>query len=156
MIRARGIAVLVAFGGAVVLVALAVLLADPGIQTVDAEELARRRADAVRFFTLDFLLVVVYAVAGPVVLWRFGRALGAASGRVPSWLAVAVVALVAGGAFDFVENVLLLSASSSGSESVVRLAHVLAVPKYAFGVAGLILSLRAVGLAVAALRGGAR
>ena len=156
MIRRRGIAVLAVFGLAVVVLALTVVLADPGVQMADAAELVRRRADAVAFFTLDLLLVVVYAVAAPIVLWRFGLVLGAGSGRVPGWLAVAAVALAIGGAFDLVENVLLLGASSNGSDSAVRLARPLAVPKYALAAVGLILSLRAVGLAVAALRGGAR
>lgn len=151
------IALLTVFGVALVIVALFPILADPGIQTVDAQELAARRSDAVAFFTLDYLFIVVYTVAAPIALWRFGKTLanpGGGSGRAPSWLAIAVVALVAGGMLDAIENAMLLAASSSADASLVRLAHLLAIPKWIFGIGGFLLSLRAIAAAVKVLRAG--
>lgn len=147
--RTRAITLLVVFGAALVLSGLLLFLTDPGIQVAPVEELVARRTDAVAYFTLDYVFVVVYAVAGPIALWRFGTTLG----RVPSSVLVAALALVAGGIVDAVENTLLLTASSSGSASSVELAHALALPKYALGGLGFLLSLRAVGLAIRALRG---
>jgi hypothetical protein len=87
------------------------LTVDPGIQGVDARELVARAGDARAFFTVDVVYVVLYAVAGPIALWTYGRTLaGDSHGHVPAWLAIGAVGLVAGGAFDLAENVLLLAA----------------------------------------------
>jgi hypothetical protein len=157
-LRASAIALLAVFATALVLGVLLFVLVDPGIQLVGAEELASRRSDAVAYFTLDLAFVVVYAMAGPIALWRLGRALAPANGegRIPSWLAIAAVALVVGGLMDAVENVLLLSASSAVDPEKVRLAHLLAVPKYLFGAVGFVLSLRAVAAALRVVRGAGR
>lgn len=151
--RPRAITLIAVFGTALVVSALFWIVTEPGIQGAPVDELIRRRSDAVAFFTLDYVFVVVYAVAGPIALWRFGRTLASGGGRMPSWLALAVSLLVLGGIADAVENTLLLTASSSGSASSVDLAHALVLPKYGLGGLGFLLSVRAVWLAVRALRG---
>ncbi|MCA1727049.1 MAG: hypothetical protein LC722_05185 [Actinobacteria bacterium] len=146
--RGPALALLAVFGLAVVIGVLFFVLTDPAIQTVDAAELVRRRSDAVAFFTLDYLFVVVYAVAGPIALWRFAGTLD----RVPRWLVAGVAALALGGLFDAAENALLMSASSSGGQRGVDLAHRLAIPKYVLGAIGLIVAVRAVAMAARAVR----
>ncbi|MEX2459531.1 MAG: hypothetical protein WD770_11180 [Actinomycetota bacterium] len=150
--RGRAITLLAVFGAALVVSGLFWILAEPGIQGAPVDELVRRRSDAVALFTLDYLFVVLYTVAGPIALGRFGTTLASARGRVPSWVALAGLLLVVGGIVDAVENTLLLTASTSGSASSVDLGHALALPKYALGGLGFLLSLRAVWLAVRALR----
>jgi len=130
------------------------LTVDPGVQGVDAEELVARAGDARAFFTVDVVFVVLYAVAGPIALWTYGRTLaGDSNGHVLAWLAIGVVGLAAGGAFDLAENVLLLAASSHVHEFAVDLAHALAYPKYAFGGAGFLVALIALPGAVRRARG---
>jgi hypothetical protein len=148
-------ALLGVFGVALVIAALFLVLTEPDIQTAGARELAARHSDAVAFFTLDYVFVVVYAVAGAHALWRFGETLampGGGSARVPSWVAVGVVALAAGGVLDAIENALLLAASSSGDAGPVRIAHLLAIPKWAFGGIGFLVAIRTALAAIQTLR----
>jgi hypothetical protein len=140
--RGAARALLAAFAAALVVGALFPVLTEPGVQGVGVQELVARRSDAVAYFTLDLVFVVVYAVVGPIVLWRFGRARsGTPEGRVPRWIGIATVSLVVGGMCDAVENVLLLGASTSGNREAVDLAHALGWPKYAFGAVGFVLVL---------------
>jgi hypothetical protein len=152
-VRARAITLLVVFGAVLAVSGLFWVLTEPSIQGAPVGELAERRSDAVAFFTLDYLFVVLYAVAGPIALWRFGTTLASDRGRVPSWVALGALLLVVGGIVDAVENALLLTASSSGNAGSVDLAHSLVVPKYALVGLGFLLSLRAVWHAARALRG---
>ncbi len=140
--RGAARALLATFAAALVVGALFPVLTEPGVQVVGVEELVARRSDALAYFTLDLLFVVLYAVVGPIVLWRFGRARsGTPDGRVPRRIGVAAVSLVLGGMCDAVENVLLLGASTSGNREAVDLAHALAWPKYAFAAVALVLVL---------------
>jgi hypothetical protein len=129
------------------------LLVRMDVQTVSARELAARRSDAIAFFTVDYAFVVLYAMLGPLALWRFGTTLPSRGGRVPSWVAIGAVALAVGGLFDLVENSLLLASSSSVRTSLVDLAHVLAWPKYAFGGLGFVLAAVGLGHAIRRVRG---
>ena len=144
-------AVVIAFAAAIAVGILLLILFDPDVQTIGADELVRRSDDARAFLVADYLFIAVYAVISPLMIRRFERARGA--GAVPWWVMLGVVLLAAAGAVDAAENALLL-AGTDGSEGAVDVAHALAVPKVLLFVGGAIVSVIVTVRAVKALRGG--
>jgi hypothetical protein len=109
--------------GALIAAALAVigygvlLLAafDPGVEQLDAAELVERSDDAREFLIADLFFPVVYGALLPLAMWRFTE---------QRWARVAALLLVAAAPVDWLENVLLLTATDEVSESAVDVAHV--------------------------------
>ena len=146
--RRRAGAVLLAFVATLALGLVLLVAFDPDVQTITAEELAARRADARAFLIADFVFVALYAVVSPVVIWRFG---GTFAGGRPRWVAAAALMLCCAGVVDAVENGLLLAGTGAVSHDAVDAAHALAIPKVALFGLGALLAL-AVNVRAAALR----
>jgi hypothetical protein len=132
---------------------LLLVLFDPDVQTLDASELAERRDEAREFLVADYVFVLLYAVASPIAIWRFGAAL--VGGTPPVWVRAAALALVAAGVCDAVQNALLFAASGSESQSAVDVAHAVSVPLMVLFIVGALLALAVNVRAVRALRRGA-
>ena len=137
---------------ATVVVGLVLLVAfEPGIQTLDADELVAERDDARAFLVPDFAFAVLYGFVAPVVHWRFGAALYGLV--VPTWVKAAAALLALAGLVDLVENILLYSATDAVSEGAVDTAHAIKpVALVAFPI-GAVLSLVLGWRAVQVLRG---
>jgi hypothetical protein len=87
---------------------------DPGVEMLDADELARSD-DAVPFLVADLFFPLVYGALLPLAMWRFSAAL---------WARIAALLFVAAGLIDWAENILLLTATDSPSEGAVDAGHV--------------------------------
>ncbi len=148
-VRARAWWVAILFAAVVVLGILLLIAFDSNVQTIDADELVRRKDDARAFFAGDYVFVVLYAVLSPIAYWRFGAAL--TGGSPPTWIKLTLL-LAAGGVFDATENALLLSSTGSASQGRVDAAHAVAIPKTVFFVAGAVFAIAAVLRAVRVLR----
>jgi len=146
-LRGRALAVLALFGVTTVYGVMLLIAFEPGVQHDSAAELVARGDDAKAFLIADYLFIVLFAVAMPLALWRFGAALE--GGRPPLWILIAVGLLVLCGLVDVGENSLLYSATDSVSPDSVDDAHALALPKLALFGGGLVLTIVA---AVRALR----
>jgi hypothetical protein len=136
--RARAKALLAATA---VVVAYGVVLLtafDPGVEMLDAGELARSD-DANAFLIADLFFPVLYGILLPLAMWRFSAA---------RWARIAAFLLAAAGLIDWVENTLLLTATDSPSESAVDAGHVAGwvnvVVFTAGAVPGLVLLVRAI------------
>jgi hypothetical protein len=138
-LRSRAVAVLAMFAATLALGLVLLVAFEPDIQTIDADELVSRSGDARAFLSADFVFILLYAVASPIAIWRFGTALGA--GTPPGWIKLTALVLVGAGLVDATENTLLLSATGSVSEGAVDLAHALAIPKVTLFTAGAALAL---------------
>jgi hypothetical protein len=115
MPRSRAWALIAA---ALAVIAYGVLLLvafDPGVEMLDAGELVADSDDARAFLIADLFFPVLYGAVLPLAMWRFGA---------ERWVRVAAVLLVAAGLVDWVENVMLLTATDEVSESAVDAAHV--------------------------------
>jgi uncharacterized membrane protein len=148
-IRPRAWWVAILFAATVVLGLVLLFAFDTDVQTIDADELVRRKDDARAFFAGDYVFVVLYAVLSPIAIWRFGAAL--TGGSPPTWIKLSLL-LTAGGVFDAIENALLLSSTGSASQDRVDAAHAVAIPKTIFFVAGAVVSITALVRAVRVLR----
>ena len=120
-LRGRAWATLLVIAGTLVLSLVLLVAFDPGVQTLDAEELVAERDDARAFLIPDFAFAALYGLVAPVVLWRFGAALYGLV--VPNWVKAAALLLALAGLVDLVENVLLYSATDAVSEDAVDTAH---------------------------------
>ena len=143
---------LAAFAATLALGLVLLVAFEPDIQTVSAAELVDRKDDARAFLIADYLFVVLYAVVSPILIWRFGLALG--GGTVPGWIKLTAMLLVAAGVVDAVENTLLLSATDAVSDDSVDAAHALEIPKVAPFVAGALGAIATNARAAATLRRG--
>ena len=148
--RARSVVLLLV--ATVVLGLVLVIAFDPGVQTLDAQELVDRKDDARAFLIADLFFIAVYAVLSPLAIWRFGSALG--GGSPPAWIKAAAIFLAAAGIADVTENVLLLSAAGSISEGAVDAAHVAAIPKVVLFIVGAALAIAVNVRAIRTLRAG--
>ena len=146
-LRARAWMVLALFAATTTYGVMLLVAFEPSVQRDTAAELVARGDDAKAFLIADYLFIVLYAIATPVAIWRFGAALE--GGRPPLWIWVAAGLLVACGLVDVGENSLLYSATDSLSPGAVDDAHALAAPKLALFGGGLVLTIVA---AVRALR----
>ena len=100
-------AVVVAYG-------LVLLIAfDPGVEMLDADELARSD-DASPFLIADLFFPPLYGIVLPLAIWRFGS---------EWWARAAALLFVAAGVVDWAENVLLLTATDSVSDGAVDAGH---------------------------------
>lgn len=147
--RARAKAVAGTFGAALVLGIALLVFFEPDVQQADAAELVARQDDARAFFVADYVFILLYALASPFAISRFGAAYEEPN---PWWLTAAVILLPLAGVVDATENALLLSASGSISPDTVDVAHALAVPKIALFVAGTACSIAVLVRAVRVLR----
>lgn len=129
----RSKAVVATYFAAVVLGIVLVVFFEPDVQQAGAAELVERKDDARAFFAADYVFILVYALASPLAIARYGATL--AGGR-PWWLTAAIVLLPLAGLVDAAENAILLSATGSESEGAVDAAHALAVPKTVLFLAG--------------------
>jgi hypothetical protein len=112
--RSRAKALLAA-NAAVLAFGLVLLLAfDPGVERLDAGELARSD-DAVPFLVADLFFPLLYGALLPLAMWRFSA---------ERWARIAALLFVAAGLIDLLENALLLTATDSPSESAVDAGHV--------------------------------
>lgn len=138
---------------AATVVAGLVLLAffEPDVQQDDAGELLARKDDARAFLVADFFFIALYAVVSPLAQRRFIAALGDQAAR---WMVLAPVLLALGGAFDALENVLLLFATGELRDGTVDAAHAVAVPKVVFFIGGALAAIALLVRAVKALRAG--
>ena len=152
-VRASAVRVPALLAATIAVGVLLLVLFEPEVQTVDAEELVARRDDARSFLIADYVFVVLYGVLSPLAIWRFGTSAGAAS---RAWVRLPVLLLPAAGLVDAVENGLLLSATGSVSSGRVDAAHALEVPKVVLFVAATAFALVANVQAVRALRAGRR
>jgi hypothetical protein len=136
--RSRAKALLAATA-AVIAYGLILLIAfEPDVETLGAAELARSD-DAVPFLVADLLFPFVYGALLPLAMWRFGT---------ERWVRIAALLFVAAGVVDLAENTLLLTSTSSPSESAVDAGHVAGWVNIVLftpaALAGLVLLLRAV------------
>ena len=145
----RASAVCWTFGAALLLGIALLAFFEPDVQQADPAELVARQDDARAFFVADYVFILLYALASPFAIRRFGAAL---AGPIPWWLTAAVILLPLAGVVDATENALLLSASGSVSPDTVDLAHALAIPKIALFVAGTACSIAVLVRAVRVLR----
>jgi hypothetical protein len=112
--RSRAKALLAATA-AVIGYGLVLLIAfDPGVETLEADELARSD-DAVPFLVADLFFPPLYGILLPLAMWRFSAA---------RWAGLAALCFVAAGLVDWAENILLLTATDSVSESAADAGHV--------------------------------
>jgi hypothetical protein len=125
--------VVVTFFAALALGIVLLIFFEPDVQQAGAAELVERKDDARAFFAADYVFILLYAVASPIAIARYGASLGAAR---PWWLVAAVVLLPLAGLVDAAENTILLTATDSVSEGAVDAAHALAIPKVVLFVAG--------------------
>jgi hypothetical protein len=103
-----GAATVIAYG-------LVLLIAfEPDVEMLDAAELAASD-DAVPFLVADLFFPVIYGILLPLTMWRFSA---------ERWVKVAALLFVVAGDVDWLENVLLLTATGSVSEGAVDAAHV--------------------------------
>ena len=130
--RAVAVAALAAFGASLAVALILLVLFEPDVQTMSAEELYARRDDARAFLVGDFVFILLYGVLSPIVLWRFWRASGS------RWAAAGAVLLACAAVVDVAEGVLLMSATDGVSQGAVDAAHGLEIPKVGLFVAGLI------------------
>lgn len=148
-VRARARAVVATFGAALVLGIVLLVFFEPDVQQAEPGELVARKDDARAFFAVDFVFILLYAIASPWAISRFGAA---HDGPNPWWLTAAVILLPLAGLVDATENALLLSSTGSVSPDAVDLAHGLAIPKIALFVAGTACSIAVLARAVRTLR----
>ena len=87
---------------------------DPGVEMLDADELARSD-DANPFLIADLFFPILYGVVLPLAMWRFSAA---------RWARIAALLFVVAGMIDWAENILLLTATDSPSEGAVDAGHV--------------------------------
>ena len=137
--RGRAAAVLVLFASTLAVGIVLVAAFEPEIQTLGAADLVSQRDDARAFLAADYVFVALYAVLSPLVIWRFGRAIG--SGSPPRWIGLAAALLLGAGLVDATENTLLLSATDSVSRDAVDAAHALEIPKVLLFLSGTLLAL---------------
>jgi hypothetical protein len=114
MLRSRAGALLAAALGVIAYGVLLLVAFDPGVEQLDADELARSD-DANPFLIADLVFPVLYGALLPFAMWRFSA---------ERWARVAALLLVAAGLVDWVENALLLTATDEVSESAVDAGHV--------------------------------
>jgi hypothetical protein len=129
---------------------------DSDIQQIDAAELVDRAGDARAYLIADLFFPLFYGLLTAVAQLRFGAALSrveGGDGRPPALIVTSAGLLVGGGIFDWAENVLLLTATGSGSQGAVDAAHAVAIPKLALSVAGAVLALVILARAIRILRG---
>src|SRR5687767_5366479 len=100
---------------------------EPDVQGVSAQELVERKDDARAFFAGDYVFVFLYAILSPVVIWRYGSALG--DGVPPFWIELAAGLLLAAGLVDLAENTLLVTSTGSVNDGRVDAGHALEIPK---------------------------
>ena len=148
--RARARAVAGTFGAALALGILLLLFFEPDVQQAEPAELVARKDDARAFFAADYVFILLYAIASPFAISRFGAA---HDGPNPWWLTAAVILLPLAGLVDATENALLLSGTDSVSQDAVDFAHALAIPKIALFVAGTACSIAVLVRAIRVLRG---
>jgi hypothetical protein len=149
MARVAARRVVIAFAATLVVGLLLLAFFEPDVQQDDAAELLARRDDARAFLIADFFFIALYAVVSPLAQRRFIDALG---DRAAGWMVLAPVLLALGGAFDALENVLLLFATGELREGTVDTAHAIAIPKVIFFIAGALVSLALLVRAVRTLR----
>jgi hypothetical protein len=114
MLRSRAGALIAAALGVIAYGVLLLVAFDPGVERLDADELARS-GDANAFLIADLVFPVLYGALLPLAMWRFSA---------ERWARVAALLLVAAGLVDWVENALLLAATDEVSESAVDAGHV--------------------------------
>jgi hypothetical protein len=148
-LRWRATAVCATFGAAVLLGLALLVFFEPDVQQAEAGELVARKDGARAFFAADYVFILIYALASPLAISRFGAAAG---GPNPWWLTGAVLLLPLAGLVDAAENALLLSGTGSVSPNAVDLAHALAIPKIALFVAGTACSIAVLVRAIRVLR----
>ncbi|HEX2231738.1 MAG TPA: hypothetical protein VHG69_00045 [Thermoleophilaceae bacterium] len=111
---------------------------EPDVETLDAAELAESD-DAVPFLVADLFFPVLYGIVLPLTMVLFSRA---------RWVMVAAALLLLAGVLDWAENVLLLTATDTPSESTVdagRVASWVNLVLFAAGaLPGLVLVARAI------------
>lgn len=112
--RSRAKALLAA-AAAVIAYGLVLLIAfDPSVERLDAGELSESD-DAVPFLVADLFFPVLYGVLLPLAMWRFST---------ERWVTIAALLLFVAGDIDWLENVLLLTATDTPSEGAVDAGHV--------------------------------
>jgi hypothetical protein len=138
-LRGRALVVLGLFAATFAYGLMLLAAFEPDVQRDSAAELVARSDDARAFLVADCVFIVLYAIAVPIAIWRFGAALE--DGRPPLWIWLAASLLGACGIVDVTENTLLLSATGAPSPSAVDAAHDLAVPKFVLFGGGLVLTI---------------